>query len=297
MSAVAVPDLALARVLLFTPATRPDRFAKTAATPADGLIIDLEDAVGPNDKDSARASVVEWLRTRAGIEREGFRICVRVNPVGTLAGLRDLLALVELAGEGVAPDTLVLPKVESPYEIELVARHLRGAGAAGAAVTLLALIESALGLEQAASIARASPQLRSLAFGGVDLSADLGASPEWDAMLAHRAHVVRCAAAAGLGVLDVPYLAIDDAPGLREECQRVRAMGFTGKLAIHPNQATVIAEAFTPTAAEVEYAQGVLAAAAAAGGGAYTYRGKMVDEPVLRAKRRVLGRVGVPATP
>lgn len=288
-AAAAVADLAVARVLLFTPATRPDRFAKTAATPADGLIIDLEDAVGSNDKDSARARVVEWLRTRAGIERKDFRICVRVNPVGTLAGLRDLLALVELAGEGVVPDTLMLPKVESPYEIDLVARHLRGAGAAGAAVTLLALIESALGLEHAASIARASPQLRSLAFGGVDLSADLGASPEWDAMLAHRAHVVRCAAAAGLGVLDVPYLAIDDAPGLTAECRRARAMGFTGKLAIHPNQAAIIAEAFTPTAAEIEYAQGVLAAAAAAGGGACTYRGKMVDEPVLRAARRVTG--------
>ena len=204
------------------------------------------------------------------------------------------LALVELIGQGVAPDAVMLPKVESSYDVDLVARHLRGAGGAGgvgAEIGLVALIESALGLEHASNIARASPRLRSLAFGGVDLSADLGGSPDWEPMLAHRAHVVRCAAAAGLGVLDVPYLAIDDAPGLKAECERVRAMGFSGKLAIHPNQVSVIADAFMPTAAEIEFAKGVLAAAEAAGGGACTYRGKMVDEPVLRSARRVLGRV------
>lgn len=278
------PGLALARALLFTPATRPERFAKSAATSADGLIIDLEDAVGPGDKDAARARLMTWLHTREGITRPDFLICVRINPLSTVFGLRDLLALVELAASGHTPDAVVLPKVESPADISLVARHL------GISVSLLAIIESAVGLEQAADIARASPQLHSLAFGGVDLAADLGSDSSWDAMLTHRAHVVRCAAAAGLGALDVPWLAIDDLAGLQHECERVRALGFTGKLAIHPKHAEAITRTFTPGSTEVEYAQGVLDAYTAAKGGVCTYRGKMIDEPVVRSARRVLAR-------
>ena len=90
------PDIALARSLLFTPATRPERFAKAAATSADGLIIDLEDAVGPGDKDTARSAVMQWLRTREGMTRPDFLVCLRINPASTVFGLRDLLALVEL---------------------------------------------------------------------------------------------------------------------------------------------------------------------------------------------------------
>ena len=284
------PDLALARSLLFTPATRPERFAKTAATSADGLIVDLEDAVGPADKDAARARLMTWLRTREGITRTDFLVCIRINPVATVFGLRDLLALVELVTSGAAPDAVVLPKVESALEVDLVARHLRAAGPAGASVALQAIIESALGMEHAAAIARSSPQLRSLAFGGVDLAADLGSDTTWDAMLPHRAHLVRCAAACGLGAMDVPWLAIDDIDGLRTECAQVRALGFSGKLAIHPKHTAPIAESFTPSAAEIEYAQGVLAAYTAANGGVCTFRGKMLDEPVVRSARRVLAR-------
>lgn len=284
------PDIALARSLLFTPATRPERFAKAAATSADGLIIDLEDAVGPGDKDSARTAVMQWLRTREGMTRPDFLVCLRINPASTVFGLRDLLALVELAAQGHAPDAVVLPKVECAADVDLIARHLRATGPVGAAVALMALIESALGVENAAAIARASPQLRSLAFGAVDLSADLGSDASWDAMLVHRATVVRSAAAAGLGVLDVPWLAIDDLAGLQTECERVRALGFTGKLAIHPKHADTIGRAFTPTASEFEYAQGVLDAYTAAKGGVCTFRGKMLDEPVVRSARKVLAR-------
>lgn len=284
------PDLALVRSLLFTPATRPERFAKTAGTAADGLIIDLEDAVGPSDKDAARIALMPWLRQREGITRANFLVCVRINPLSTVFGLRDVLALVELIAGGAAPDAVVLPKVESAHDVQLVAHHLRTAGAAGANVALMALIESALGLEHAPAIARASPQLRSLAFGAVDLSADLGGDASWEAMLAHRAHMVRCAAAAGVGALDVPWIDIDDLDGLTNECKRVRALGYTGKLAIHPKHVGIIGDTFTPTTGEVEFAQGVLAAYTAANGGVCTFRGKMIDEPVVRSARRVLAR-------
>jgi citrate lyase beta subunit len=283
-------DLSTIKSLLFTPGTRPDRFGKAVTTAADGLIIDLEDAVGPGDKDSARSGVAEWFRQRTESTRPGFLFCLRVNSPYTEAGLRDLVALVELAKAGCAPDAVLLPKVESAVEVELVARHLRAAGQGGAGVALVGLIESAAGLEQAFSIAGATPMLCALAFGGVDLAADLRAEFTWESLLWGRGRIVQAAASRGLGLLDVPYLGIGDDAGLAAECARVKAMGFGGKLAIHPNQVETIARAFTPTAAEVEHAQGVLAAYTAASGGACTYRGKMVDEPVVIVARQVLAR-------
>lgn len=284
-------DLSLARTLLFTPGNRPERFAKAAATRADGLIIDLEDAVGPADKAGARSGVIEWLRSHSGFERPDFLVCVRMNSVYTSAGLADLLALADLARAGFAPDALLVPKVESAVEIELVARHLRAAGDKGAAIALAALIESALGLEHASAIARATPMLRTLGFGGADLAADLNCGFDWEPLLAARSRVVQAAAGGGLAVLDVPYLDINDDAGLATESVRVKSLGFTGKLAIHPRQVDPIIDAFTPTAAEIENAQGVMAAYAAAAGGVCVYRGKMVDEPVMRSARRALARI------
>jgi citrate lyase beta subunit len=276
-------DLNLVKALLFTPGTRLERFAKAEATAADGVIIDLEDAVGPGDKDSARNGVADWLRQRGAPSRKDFLVCLRVNSVYTRAGLRDLLAVVELADAGRAPDVLMMPKVESAQEIELVSRHLRGA------VPLLCLIESAAGLEQAFAIARA-PSVRGLAFGGVDLAANLRCIFAWEPLLAARSRVVQAAASRGLGVLDVPFLDIQDGAGLAAECARAKAMGFNGKLAIHPGQVEAIAAAFTPSAEEVEFARGVLGAYEAAKGGVCTYRGKMIDEPVVASARQVLAR-------
>jgi (S)-citramalyl-CoA lyase len=276
-------DFNRVKALLFTPGTRPDRFAKAQATAADGVIIDLEDAVGPGEKDGAREGVATWLRERGAPSRAGFLSCVRVNSVYTNAGLRDLLMIAEVAGAGRAPDALLLPKVESATEIELVARHLKGS------VPLLGLIESATGLEQAFAIA-AARSVVGLGFGGVDLAADLRCAFAWEPLLAPRSRVVQAAASRGVAVLDVPFLDIPDAEGLAAECARAKAMGFTGKLAIHPSQSEGIVKAFTPTAAEVEFAQGVLAAYEAAKGGVCTYRGKMIDEPVVASARQVIAR-------
>jgi (S)-citramalyl-CoA lyase len=276
-------DFNRVKALLFTPGTRPDRFAKAQSTAADGVIIDLEDAVGPGEKDSAREGVATWLRERSAPSRAGFLSCVRVNSVYTNAGLRDLLMIAEAAGTGRGPDALLLPKVESATEIELVARHLKGA------VPLLGLIESAAGLDQAFAIA-AARSVVGLGFGGVDLAADLRCAFAWEPLLAPRSRVVQAAASRGIAMLDVPFLDIPDGEGLAAECARAKAMGFTGKLAIHPSQSEGIVKAFTPTAAEVEFAQGVLAAYEAAKGGVCTYRGKMIDEPVVASARQVIAR-------
>ena len=168
------PDVALCRVLLFTPGNRPDRFAKAAATGADGLILDLEDAVSLAGKDEARATLIEHFR--AG-HRRGLapgQVCgLRVNNIHTPAGVRDLDALVTA---GVAPDFVLLPKVESAFEVRLYGRLLAG-------VPLVCTIESARGLEAATEIANADPSVRAMAFGGVDLAADLRAELAWEPLL------------------------------------------------------------------------------------------------------------------
>ena len=276
-------DLSHCRALLFTPGNRPDRFAKAAATGADGLILDLEDAVAAPAKDDARATVVAHFRGdfRAGLAPHQLK-GLRVNNIHTPAGVRDLDALVS---SGVAPDFVLLPKVESAFEVRLYARHLEG-GQAG--IAFGCLIESARGLEAAMEIAQADPHVRVLAFGGVDLAADLRAELAWEPLLYGRSRLVQAAASAGLGLLDVPHLALDDEAALAAECARVKALGFTSKLAIHPKQVAPILAAFTPTAAEIDRAARMVAALEQAGGNAVEFEGKMLEGPVVKAAQRVL---------
>ena len=276
-------DLSHCRALLFTPGSRPDRFAKAAATGADALILDLEDAVAAPAKDDARATVIAHFRGdfRAGLAPHQLK-GLRVNNIHTPAGVRDLDALVS---SGVAPDFVLLPKVESAFEVRLYARHLEG-GQAG--IAFVCLIESARGLDAAMEIADADRRVRVLAFGGVDLAADLRAELAWEPLLYGRSRLVQAAASAGLGLLDVPHLALDDAAALAAECARVKALGFTSKLAIHPKQVAPILAAFTPTAAEVDRATRMVAALEQAGGNAVEFEGKMLEGPVVKAAQRVL---------
>ena len=278
-----MPDLSHCRALLFTPGNRPERFAKAAATGADALILDLEDAVAAPAKDDARATVVAHFRGdfRAGLAPHQLK-GLRVNNIHTPAGVRDLDAL---ASSGVAPDFVLLPKVESAFEVRLYARHLEG-GQAG--IAFGCLIESARGLEAAMEIAQADPRVRVLAFGGVDLAADLRAELAWEPLLYGRSRLVQAAASAGLGLLDVPHLALDDEAALAAECARVKALGFTSKLAIHPKQVAPILAAFTPTAAEIDRAARMVAALEQAGGNAVEFEGKMLEGPVVKAAQRVL---------
>lgn len=272
-------DPAHCRVFLFTPGNRPDRFAKAAATGADALILDLEDAVAQGGKEDARATVVAHFRGdfRAGLAAHQAK-GLRVNNVHTSAGLHDLAALV---AAGARPDFVVLPKVESGFEVRLVARHLPG-------VALVCTIESARGLEAALEIAQADPAVRALAFGGVDLAGDLRAELAWEPLLYARSRLVQAAASAGIAALDVPSLVLDDDAGLRTECGRARSLGFSGKLAIHPKQVGPILASFTPSEAEVARAERLVAALERAGGNAVEFEGKMLEGPVVRAAQRVL---------
>jgi len=275
---ISPPGIAVARSILFVPGDRPDRFEKALASGADAVVLDLEDAVAPERKAAAREAVVARLAQPAPVP-----LGLRMNPLPTPEGIADLAALA-----GAAPSFLMLPKVEAAEEVSVVRRVLaRGPRA----VPLVALIESAAGLARAGAIA-AEEGCVALGFGGVDLAADLGCEPSWEPLLAHRAALVAGAARAGRALFDVPFLELADEAGLEAECRRVRALGFTGKLAIHPRQLAGIHAAFTPSAAAVERAQRVIAAMEAAAGGVCVVDGRMVDAPVQRAALRVLARAG-----
>lgn len=268
-----------ARVFLFTPANRPDRFGKAAATGADALILDLEDAVSAAGKDEARANLVahfsgDWRSALA----PGQHCGLRVNNVHTAAGLRDLAALADAA---LRPGFVLIPKVESAFEVKLYARLLPG-------VPLLSAIESARGVEAAVEIATADPAVRGLVFGGADLAVDLRAALAWEPLYAARARIVQAASIGGIAAIDLPHFVLDDAAALAAEAGRAKAMGFTGKLAIHPMQIAPIVGAFTPSAAEVAEARDIVAALEAAGGNVVEHRGKMVEGPVVKAAQRVL---------
>lgn len=280
-------DLAVARTLLFTPADRPERFAKAAASGADGVILDLEDAVGLPHKDAARANVLDALAAPT-VGPRGFAWAVRLNHVTTPAGLADLLAL---GAAPTVPRIVVLPKTESVTEVDVAVAHL---SRDGVAPTVIALLESGRGLSAAEAIA-AHPAVAALAFGGVDLAADLCAELSWEPMLFARGRLVQAAATAHIPAIDVPSVEIHDSAALERETRAVKSLGFTGKLAIHPAQIPVIEAVFTPTPDELDQAKRIVAAAEAAGGNAVQLDGKMIDVPVVKAALRTV-RLVAPTT-
>ena len=272
-------SLAWRSCLLFVPGHRPDRFEKARKASPEGVVLDLEDAVPAGEKGAARAAVIDYLATRS----DGSAVHVRINGASTRAGLDDLAALAD----GRLPaDGLVLPKVESARDIEIV-RQLDPRPARA----LMAAVESAAGIDNARAIAAALGEGDALVFGGAELAADLGAAFAWEPLLAARCALVRAAAAARLPAFDVPFLKIDAPEALAEEARRVRDLGFSGKLAIHPAQVGPIRAAFSPTPDEVDRARRIVAAIEAAGGGVATVDGRMIDAPVAGSARRALARV------
>ena len=287
------------RSILFVPGYRPDRFGKALAAGADAVCIDLEDAVPPQRKASARTSVVDFLAERVGTGPDGVwsdaaegargprrdgasspRLIIRINDPDTDLGRADAKAL---AGAR-QPDAFMIPKVRTASGLRRAARLL------GDGAPLFALIETALGLENAVDIGQASPAVAGLVFGGFDLAIELRADPSWEPLLHARSRVVHAAALSGLDAIDMPSLGFREMSGLREEAGKARRLGFAGKMAIHPAQLPVIHEVFTPSELEVERAHRILDADREAGGGAVALEGRMVDRPVAEVARRVLAR-------
>jgi citrate lyase subunit beta/citryl-CoA lyase len=280
------------RSMLFVPGDRPERFAKAAASGADAVILDLEDAVTPERRPLARSEVARWLEAA---ERR-VPTWVRINPVATGDALTDLAAVF-----GGRPDGIVLPKARHGDDVRradhwleaLEARHDFASGSVG----LLPLItESAGALLNAASFASLPARVVGLTWGAEDLAADVGASSnrtedgEYELTYAMaRSFCLLASAAAGVSAVDTIDTEFRDTAAVVRRARASRRQGFAGKLAIHPAQIAPIHEAFTPTGPEIAWAEGVIAAfAAAAGAGAVAFEGGMLDKPHLRQAERIL---------
>ena len=274
-------SLAPHRSWLFTPATRPDRFAKAAASGADVAILDLEDAVAPKDKAEARKTALEYLADKPV---DGVHHALRINGLDTLAGISDLDGLL---GSSAAPDFLVLPKTETAGHLQILDRLLT---AAGKQTRLIGLIESARSLAGVDAIAEATPRLAGLMFGAADMAADLGAKAAWEPLLFARSRLVAACAQAGIMPIDAPFFDIRDEAGLQREVAAAVAFGFAAKAAIHPGQVGAINAALTPTPEAVDKARAILAENAK---GVGTVDGQMIDEAVARNARRTLAAAGI----
>jgi citrate lyase subunit beta/citryl-CoA lyase len=262
--------IATARSFLFVPGDRPERFAKAAASDADVVLLDLEDAVAPDHKPAARDHVRAWLDA-------GNDAMVRINGSDTPWYDGDL-AMV--AGRARA---VMLPKAADPTAIAALARALPdGTG-------LVPLVETAAGVIGAPAVC-AAPGVVRPAFGTVDLAAELGVAPDsFEALGAARSALVLAAAAAGRAApIDGVTLALDDDTVLRTDIERATASGCTAKLCVHPRQVPAVNDGFTPTADDIAWARRIVATAA--DGSVTVHDGRMVDRPVLLRARHILAR-------
>lgn len=269
-----------ARSYLFVPGNRPDRFAKAFDSGADAVIIDLEDAVAPDQKDAARAALAAW---RAVARGHRAQLVVRINDDASPWFEADLALVRTLDSCAV-----MLPKAESRRQLErLSAALVPGTG-------VIALIETARGLHEVDAVA-AAPAVERLAFGTLDYALDLGLTDDPRGLLYPASRIALASRVAGLAppVAGITA-ALDDDAALRSDFDLARACGFGAKMCIHPRQVATVHAMLAPTDAQRAWAARVLAAAES-GSGAVQVDGKMVDQPVLLRARAILNQP--PASP
>lgn len=280
------------RSMLFVPALEERFVAKAHMRGADAIILDLEDSIAPNAKAAARAAV---SGAAARLAAHGVRTFVRLNHPGSLTGA-DVAAAV---GPHVAG--LLVPKVESVEEVRAVVWAVeaaeRASGRTGAPTDLVVLVETPAGILRAEAIARADGRVVALGFGSEDFAAALGVPPTPRSLTVPAQLVVVAALAAGVAPLGLPgsVAEIRDTAAFAEVAQLARDLGFTGSPCIHPAQVPVLNAVFSPAAAEVEWAARAVRAydaALAAGRGAISVDGRMIDVPVYERAKRVLARAG-----
>ncbi len=281
------------RVLLFCPATDRRKIDKAAGLDVDGVIIDLEDAVAAGRKDEARAAAVAALEAVDFGRRERL---VRINPFDEGPGAEDLNAVLRARRP---PDAIVVPKTGSAADLRRIGRSLDRLESARrlrrGAVRLVALVETARGVVGLPEIVRATPRLAAIAFGAEDLVADLGGvrTAAGQEVLYPRSAVALHCAAAGLQAIDTPFIGLHNEPGLLADARAALALGYAGKLAIHPAQVGPILSIFSPGAEELAAALRLLhehARRREDGVGAFAFEGRMVDLPMVRAARAVVAR-------
>lgn len=277
------------RSMLFLPGNAPNMIINGDSLGADSIILDLEDAVSPDEKDAARLLVRNAIREMGFI---GVEITVRINAIDTAYWKDDLDAIVPLK-----PDLIMPPKASSAEDMKTLDAYIAEvearSGIAVGTIRLIPLIETALGVERAFEIASACPRIAALFLGGEDLTADLRckrtkAGNEIDYA---RKRLVCAARAAGVDVYDTPFTDVNDDEGIVVDAEYAKSLGFTGKSAIAPRHIRTINEVFSPSLADIEYAKLVFEAIRIGklqGKGAVSLRGKMIDKPIVERARQTL---------
>jgi citrate lyase subunit beta/citryl-CoA lyase len=279
------------RSILFIPADSEKKLAKAAGTGADALVLDLEDSVLPDRKPIARGMIRDYL---GGLAERG-RYLVRVNDLASGETLKDLAAVIPLGPAGI-----LLPKIRGPEDVAAVGHYLdlleaeHGLPPGLVRITAIVTETPAVLLRMGELVRQAHPRISHVTWGGEDLSAAMGAgdprTPEgdWRPMYVQaRNQCLLLGHALGAEVLDTAYVNFKDPEGLRRSCGQSRHDGFSGRVAIHPDQVGIINEAFTPTAEERAMAERIVEAFKS-GLGAVSLDGKMYDIPHLKAARRLL---------
>jgi len=268
----------LIRSLLFVSGDKPENFAKALKTEADAVCFDLEDAVSNVHKDEARKYVIDFLRQ---LDPVSCKIFVRINSLSSQAARDDLLALnsVEKLLTG-----LLLPKISSVDVLNQIHNIQENN------FLFIPLIEDALGLRLAHEIA-AHQKVIALAFGSVDMTTSVGMTASTETLLPIRSALVMAAAEACKTVIDGPCIDISNMDELAADALSAQRLGFTGKIAIHPNQINVVNSAFTPSAEQIVYDKRVIEATSLATEGVITVDNRMVDKPIIDAAKRRLALV------
>ncbi|MBO69054.1 MAG: CoA ester lyase [Acidiferrobacteraceae bacterium] len=274
------PNIRARRSFIFCPALKPDLFPKAVASGADIVCIELEDGVAPKDKTIAREQAIQLFATRP--INDEVELVLRINSPRSTIGIKDIDAILEAAHP---PPAIMIPKIVSPDEVIWLDGLLTEANHN---TRLHLIIETNAGLEAAVEIAQASARIDSLLFGGIDMAAELRCKTTWNPLLYARSRVVHAAANAGIDVIDVPYLDLDDLDGMKEEAKLAKELGFSGKGAIHPKQIAILNEAFTPTKSEVRRAQQIIEAFESGGMDLLVIDGKLIEKPVIREMKRIL---------
>lgn len=267
------------RTVLFSPGDQPELLRKAPTTGADVVVFDLEDAVSPAEKETARGAVADAV-TELDAECE---LCVRINPLDA-GGQRDLDSLKSVMEH---VDSLMLPKVSGPTDVDSVCEVL-----GHDETPVLALLETAAGVLAAVDIA-AVDAVDALLLGAEDLSADVGLTrtESGTEVLYARQRVVLAASAHGVDAIDTLWTNFEDTAGLTDDAELAVEFGFDGKMAIHPAQIPVINDAFTPDPAQIEWAQNVLDAREAANEaqqGVFSVDGEMIDAPLIRQAEKIV---------
>ena len=293
----------LQRSELAVPGSNPALFAKAAASDVDYVFLDLEDAVAPGDKEQARRNVIEGLRD---IDWRGLgkTISVRINGIDTHYMYRDVVDVVEQAGEHL--DTILIPKVGVPadvYMVDAMVTQIEEAKGLTNAIGIEVLIETTLGMANVEAIATSSPRLEAMHFGVADYAASCrarttnigGLNPDYPGDQWHEglSRMLVACRAYGLRPIDGPFGDFNDPDGYMDGARRAAALGYEGKWAIHPSQIGLANEVFSPPAEEVDRAHRILAAlaeAAAEGRGAAQLEGRMIDAASARMAENVVAQ-------